>query len=645
MKKGKIIAIILSMCVLGLLGKNILVSMASYKYGGFRNVKNTTNSTTSNEDITESINTVDSVEQNVNMKEENITTDMLSEQLGSTALVTLDSASQVESYLTSNGMSYNKSEDDYSSVDNSNSKYFPPIADQGSINSCTAWSTVYYQMAYAVNKALDRDGSDKNNQMSPIWVYNMINGGENKGTYYTDALKILSEIGAVPYRNVYSYISASDTNIRNIAATKENWLEARKYRVKEYYTFDLGNDSKIRKTQIYNPKSKVLKNVKIALANGEIITCTTYTTKCWKRAVIEENPEVPENSKYVGEKIVPRHESIEGQGCHRVTRVGYNDNIWVDINENGKVEEGEKGAFKLANSYGKSYDNKGFFWVSYDALNRLSSVNSNKEQVDLNLSNRKPALFSAIGYTVDVDPSDSKLFLELDLSTEKASTVEIHIKATSKENGKKYEYDPVPFANSGMVKNLGDYPFNSNTSNSTFMIDLSNVISKVNKNDIVRYNWEITVTDNNDDGNKLTVNSAKFYDVDSDKYYNTNLEKPVSIDNNFTIITSGNEADYSTVYTNKAIYSFVAEESKEFVFSTPLEYADKRYYEIYVLDEPFSGNIKDIANSYKAKVITKNGTGSIDIKKGQYVYCIAKNKSAWDGFIYRNSCRLSIQVK
>lgn len=49
MKKGKIIAIILSMCVLGPLGKNILVSMASYKYGGFRNVKNTTNSTTSNE--------------------------------------------------------------------------------------------------------------------------------------------------------------------------------------------------------------------------------------------------------------------------------------------------------------------------------------------------------------------------------------------------------------------------------------------------------------------------------------------------------------------------------------------------------------------------------------------------------------------
>lgn len=645
MKKGQIIAIVLSMCVLGFLGRSILVSMASYNYDDFRNVKNINNSTVSNENITESINTVDSIEQNVTVEEENITTDMLSQHLGNTPLITLDSVSQVESYLINNDMSYNKIEDDYSSVDNSNSKYFPPIANQGSINSCTAWATVYYQMSYTVNKALDRDGSDKNNQMSPIWVYNMINSGENKGTYYADALKVLSEVGAVPYRNVYSYITVGGSNIRNIAATKENWLEARKYKVKEYYTFDLGNNSKIKKTQINNPQSKVLENVKTALANGEIITCTTYTIRCWKKSVIEENAEVPENSKYVGEKIVTRNEFVTGEGSHRVTIVGYNDNIWVDINENGQVDEGEKGAFKVVNSYGKSSDNDGFFWVSYDALNRYSSVNTNKNKVDLNKASRRPALSYAIGFNVDVDPSNSKLFLELDLSTEKASTVEIHIKATSKENGKRYEYDPVPFVNSGMVQNLGDYPFNDKSDSSTFMIDLSNVISKVNKNDIDRYNWEITVTDNDGDGKQLTVNSAKFYDVDNDKYYDTNLTKPISLDNNFTIITSGNKADYSTVYTNKAIYSFVADESKEFVFSTPQEYADKRYYEIYVLDEPFAGNVNEIDKNYEAKVITKNGTGSIEIKKGQYVYCIAKNKSAWDGFIYRNACRLSIQVK
>lgn len=35
-----------------------------------------------------------------------------------------------------------------------------------------------------------------------------------------------------------------------------------------------------------------------------------------------------------------------------MTLVGYNDNIWVDINGNGIVDNGEKGAFKIANSWG-----------------------------------------------------------------------------------------------------------------------------------------------------------------------------------------------------------------------------------------------------------------------------------------------------
>ena len=645
MKKGKIIAVILSICLIGVLGKNILVSMASF-IDANRDAKNSkVVKEQSNEDITESINTIASIEQGINIKEDSITADMLEEQLGETPLVTLGDETAVQEYLEDNGSGNDKTDTDYFSVDNSKSKYFPPICNQGSINSCTAWATVYYQMSYAVNKALDRDGSKKDNQMSPIWIYNMINGGENEGTYYTDALKVLSEVGAVPYRNVYSYVSVNGSNIRNIAAAKENWLDARKYRVKEYYTFDLGNNSKYLNTQIYKPGSKALKSVKTALANGEIITCTTYTTKCWKRATIEENPNVPENSKYVGEKIVTRNEVITGEGCHRVTIVGYNDNIWVDINENGLVEEGEKGAFKLANSYGANYDNKGYFWVSYDALNRKSSVNFNKDKVDLSPTNRKPALVGAIGYTVDVDPTDSNLFLALDIDTDNASTVEIHIKATSKNNGRTYEYDPVPFANSGMLKTLGAYPFNSNKTSSFFMIDLSNMISKINKNDIDRYNWEITVTDNLADGCYLTINSAKFYDVNTDKYYDTSISKAVKLDNNFEIITSGNKADYSTMTTNKAIYSFVAEESKEFVFSSPLDYADKRYYEIYVLDKEYSGDIDKIGETYSPLVKTNQGTGSIDIKKGQYVYCIAKNKSAWTGFIYRNNCRLTIEVK
>lgn len=645
MKKGKIVLLILSICMLGVFGKNILVSMASFEKVS-RDNHSISSKKSVNENITESINPVVSVEQGLYVKEEDLTSEMLGEQLGTTPLVTLTGTEEVNKYLSDEGMGANKEGNDYSSVDNSNSKYFPPICNQGSINSCTAWATVYYQMSYAVNKALDRDGKIRDNQMSPIWVYNMINGGANEGTYYGDALKILSEIGAVPYRNVYPYVSVNGTNIRDIATLKENWLEARKYRVKEYYTFDLGNESKLVGTQIYKPNSKVLNGVKTALANGEIITCTTYTTRCWKKATIEKRSEVPENSKYEGEKIVTRNEFISGEGCHRVTIVGYNDNIWVDINENGKVEEGEKGAFKVANSYGVDSNNEGYFWVSYDALNRKSSVNTNKENVNLSPSNRKPALFSAIGFNVDVNPDDSKLFLELNIDTEKASTVEVHISAINKNNGKKYQYDPVPFVNSGLLKSVGDYPFYSKKgTNALFMIDLSNMIKEINKNDIDRYNWEITVSDNKEDNVYLIINSARFYDVTNDKYYETNISETKKLDNSFEIITGGNKANYSLMTTNKAIYSFITQETKEFIFSTPHEYADKRYYEIYVLDEKFSGNIETISDRFTPKIKTNQGTGSIEIEKGKYVYCVAKNKSAWDGFIYRNMCKLSIELK
>lgn len=57
--------------------------------------------------------------------------------------------------------------------------------------------------------------------------------------------------------------------------------------------------------------------------------------------------------------------------------VGYNDNIWTDINGNGKVDSGEKGAFKVINPWGTDWYQTGrspFCWLSYDALNKISAV-------------------------------------------------------------------------------------------------------------------------------------------------------------------------------------------------------------------------------------------------------------------------------
>ena len=62
-------------------------------------------------------------------------------------------------------------------------------------------------------------------------------------------------------------------------------------------------------------------------------------------------------------------------GYHAMTVVGYNDDIWTDINGNGTVDSGEKGAFRIANSWGTGWKEGGFSWMAYDALKANSSVN------------------------------------------------------------------------------------------------------------------------------------------------------------------------------------------------------------------------------------------------------------------------------
>ena len=62
------------------------------------------------------------------------------------------------------------------------------------------------------------------------------------------------------------------------------------------------------------------------------------------------------------------------QGSHAMTIVGYNDAIWTDVNGNSVIDPGEKGAFKIANSWGSSWQDAGFVWIAYDALRTESAL-------------------------------------------------------------------------------------------------------------------------------------------------------------------------------------------------------------------------------------------------------------------------------
>ena len=79
-------------------------------------------------------------------------------------------------------------------VNNAQLQYFPPIASQGSLGSCAAFSIVYYQATHMLSmyrnwKHDKRDAGLK--ILSPKFVYNMFNGGRSGGVAPYDAYRLL----------------------------------------------------------------------------------------------------------------------------------------------------------------------------------------------------------------------------------------------------------------------------------------------------------------------------------------------------------------------------------------------------------------------------------------------------------------------
>ncbi len=92
------------------------------------------------------------------------------------------------------------------SLDHSSSIYFPPVGNQRTEGSCASWSTVYYMLGFyqARDKGWDLSASsvsgvDQSQLMSPDFIYQLINAGQDGGSYYTDNLMMLANVGAASW--------------------------------------------------------------------------------------------------------------------------------------------------------------------------------------------------------------------------------------------------------------------------------------------------------------------------------------------------------------------------------------------------------------------------------------------------------------
>ena len=387
------------------------------------------------------------------------------------------------------------------SVDNSKSPFFPAIGHQGDLGSCVSWGQTYYQFTYEMNKSMGVITTPENT-FSPKWTFNFANGGDETGSWDDDTYNLLKELGCVTLKTL-----PVDDDFLTWTPVEDVWKTALKYRLKSFQIFEnIGRTN----SQITSVDDSDLELYKTAIANGEVLAVNSYIFS-HQTSKLKTNPAVPENDKYAGEEVITHKTGF--LGAHRMAIVGYNDNIWTDINNNDKVENGEMGAFKIANSWGTEYGNDGFMWVAYDSLNEISCV-SGAPKNDL-----RYRLFDDVT-RIDVLPynSDSSIYLKYTLNSCDRSQTKMYVTA-EKSDDTIYTYEAGPKRKHTMYNSTYSYDGTTEAHDGTMVYALSNVVPNITSDTLNDYKWSVKFEDTKADGKVFTVKNAEIVDENKNRIF------------------------------------------------------------------------------------------------------------------------------
>ncbi|BDU50836.1 C1 family peptidase [Haliovirga abyssi] len=193
----------------------------------------------------------------------------------------------------------------------------PTPGNQGHQGSCTAWATTYAYKSF--QEGLDQKWglNTTDHLFSPAYVYNQINGGQDRGSQIYLALDLIVKQGAAT-------LSVMPYNQNNYwtQPTSYQKQEAAKYKAKSWGTVPDGD----------------INAIKSHLAAGDAVSVG-----------------IPVYPDFNVSASNPVYDSTYGklEGYHAITLVGYDDS---------------KGAFKLINSWGTNWGFNGYGWISYNLI-------------------------------------------------------------------------------------------------------------------------------------------------------------------------------------------------------------------------------------------------------------------------------------
>ena len=224
-------------------------------------------------------------------------------------------------------------------VDNSKSKYFPPVINQDG-GSCAQASSIGYVFTYEVNRLLNRDASaSADNRFAYKFSWNMLNDGEDQGGFAEQGFYLAQRYGMMTEAD---YGESGLYQFR-WASGYDKYLKAMRYRVKDILSFDAADLTSLKRW-LYDAAD--------GSSTGGLLTFSSQSSG-WTI-----------NDRYDGPSRTGYHSlltHLATSGAHAMTIVGYDD--LVEFTDPNGVTQ--KGAFIVANTWGTFSHDHGRFYLPY----------------------------------------------------------------------------------------------------------------------------------------------------------------------------------------------------------------------------------------------------------------------------------------
>lgn len=520
------------------------------------------------------------------------------------------------------------------SVDVSANNTFPPIRNQGQINSCGPWAHAYYMMTN--NLANARGWDAKHNsayRISPKWVYNLVTVSEwdknlkkyvGQGTNRITILTLLCELGAPFYNDIKEPIITKD-NWRSWEMESGIWKKAIENKMERF----------IRVSFLDQEKTNIeLTNIKKILLDGYVLTFSTCFNE-WGSGTGNPAATVVGVGRgglgAVGEAAccIVRGELTDNLGYHAMTVVGYDDTIEIDVDGDGSADT--IGALKIANSHGDGYANDGYIWLAYDALRSVSEV----PQL-ANLSRRSAINYDTFYYLEAKKQYTPLLLAEVTLETKSRQQIRLDfgisnnitetMQVSRKITGNNFEQDiNYPFYYSKEENILCNFSGGDTVEEGTFVFDLTPLVKKFwlqdnqNVTNKASNHFYIKLTDSVADSSCTRLVKVKLIDNISKS------EKEVICDQK---IADGNSV---TELIDYQVLPMIVDSQKSFTarYAYPVQKKTANPNYVYIQDQNdnLQGNLLSLSGDRKTLTIGAPDTG---YAKDSY-YTLIHDKVLTDG--------------